>query len=85
MRTLWDKARQYGFVRLSTLEDGTYFCSIKFNTISHVTLEAKSDFNHITPEDALTTAINRAIEIVNSISQPIAELRRLTDGKSTST
>jgi uncharacterized protein YqfB (UPF0267 family) len=85
MIDLWNTARQYGLVRLTTTEDGKYYCCIKFSTIAHVTLEAKSDFDCANPQEALIQAINRAVQIVSSISEPIARLKELTNGKSTST
>ena len=65
---LFRTARQYGRVRIFTLEDGAYHCCIQFNSIKHTALEAKSDFKQPTPEDALRAAIIAAESIVDSVS-----------------
>jgi hypothetical protein len=50
------------------MDDGFYFCSIKFDTIEHVQLKADSGFKCQTPENAVKDAIKTAKEIVDSIS-----------------
>ena len=70
---LFLEARRYGKVSIFTMSDG-YHCKIEFNTIDHTTLEAKSRFNHDTPEDAVIFAIETAKEIVASISNMKKEL-----------
>lgn len=85
MDELWDTARQYGLVRLSTLSDGNYYCCITFSTITNVELVAKSDAQCKTPQTALIDATNKAIEIVNSMAEPLTRLKELANVKSTST
>ena len=70
---LFLEARCYGKVNIFTMSDG-YHCKIEFNTIEHTTLEAKSRFNHETPEEAVIFAIKTAKEIVTSISNMKKEL-----------
>jgi len=65
---LFRLARRYGLVYIYTSKDGTYSCTIKFNTIDHTELDAKSGFNHNTPEAAVEAAIKTAQKIVESIS-----------------
>jgi len=64
---LFREARLYGRVRIFTLDSGCYNCSIEFNTISHVKLEACSGYNHLEPEPAVLSAINKAKEIISSM------------------
>jgi len=71
---LFMEARQYGLVRLSTMDDGTYHCSIKFNTIQHTALEARSTFKEATPEAAIKAAIIAAQSIVDSIQSMAAKM-----------
>lgn len=66
---LFRTARQYGLVRIHTLDDGKYYCCIVFNTMKHTQLEAKSDFNQLTPEDAVKMAIKTAQSIIDSINK----------------
>ncbi len=65
---LWKIGRQYGLVRLCTMDTGLYYACIEFATIDHTKLEASSDFKQLTPEAALTMAIKSAEAIVNSVS-----------------
>ena len=60
-------ARDYGRVRIHTMDDGGYYACIEFNTIDHTSLEAKSSFHEKTPEDAVRAAIVSARKIVDSI------------------
>jgi len=60
---LYSKACEYGRCRLSQLKDGKFYASIEFVTISNIDLEAKSDFDHRSPKDALIMAIEKAEEI----------------------
>lgn len=85
MEELWDEARLYGLVRLSTMTDGRYYCTITFSTITHIELVAKSLFDCKTPQDALYGAITQAINIVTSIAEPLAKLKELSYVKPTST
>jgi hypothetical protein len=57
------EARELGLVRLSTMNDGKYYACIEFPTIAGTKLEAKSEFNHDTPQAALSLSIERANEI----------------------
>ena len=65
---LWIEARKYGLVNMHTMEDGTYWCHITFNSINHTELKAKSGFHHLTPESAIIAAINTAAEIVGEMA-----------------
>lgn len=69
MGDLFRIARQYGKVNLFTHDDGTYNVNIKFSTIELTSLEARSGFNHMTPEAALEKAIRSAEEIVSSLGK----------------
>jgi hypothetical protein len=71
MRQLWDKARGYGRVMLWTSDKGTYSVTITFDTLKHISLEAKSGYGHTDPEAALKAAIQKAEEIVQSLQQTI--------------
>lgn len=66
MEELWFEARNYGFVRLDTSDDGTYSCSIEFITIKSISLEAHSGFRNSNPKEAIYLAIVKAIEIASS-------------------
>jgi hypothetical protein len=77
---LFREARQYGAVRIVTTSSGLYYCVIEFATISHVTLQAESGWNHPTPEDAVAKSISVAKDIVNSMAvsiEPLKELAKL--------
>ena len=65
---LFQEARLYGLVDLFTHDDGSYSCVIKFHTINHTELKAKSGFNKRTPEEAVTQAIEAAKNIVGEMS-----------------
>lgn len=66
---LFTIARQYGQVRIHTMENGKYHACIVFNTIKHTELQARSDFDQKTPEDAVRQAINAAQTIIDSVEQ----------------
>lgn len=68
LEELFVEAEKYGVVTLFGDDDGPglYNCKIVFNTISHVKLEAKSDWG-LSVNDALTQAIRKAIQIVDSV------------------
>lgn len=85
MRELWKEASKYGRVNLQTIDDGTITCSISFNTIEHVELVARSTWTCTTPEQALSEAINKAKQIVNSMHESIQKFKELANGESTST
>lgn len=75
----WLKAREFGRVCLMTMQDGKYFCRITFQTIPGVDLEAKSPFNCDTPEEAVRLAIDKAAEIIHSITEQAKGLKLLDD------
>ena len=64
---LWEEARRYGKVRLSTMDDGLYYCVIEFDSIAYTTLKAASDFNQPTPESAVSAAIVVAKTVVKDM------------------
>ena len=70
---LFKTARLYGRVYIHTCEDGDYSCSIKFNSIEHTKLEAHSGYDCKSPEEAVSKAIEKAIEIVTSLNKDIPE------------
>ena len=74
---LFSEARKYGQVYLYTHDSGTYSCRIKFNTIKNVMLEAKSGFDHTTPEAAVNAAIERAIIICGELSTAASNAKQL--------
>ena len=63
---LWQEALQYGRITIYTMESGKNFVTIAFNTIHHVKLEAQSPIVD-TPEEAMTLAIKKAQEIIDSM------------------
>lgn len=73
---LWRQAEQFGLVRLYTYDDGTYNCTIVFSTIKHVKLEAQSSFSCKTPEVAVQEAIEKAAEIVASLSSGMEDFAK---------
>lgn len=77
MRALWYKAREFGAVRLSTTDKGKYWCVIEFQTIPGVNLKAEGKFNMDDPEEAIKSAIEVAIKIVDGMSQQVNQLKRL--------
>lgn len=78
MRELWNIARQYGTVRLSTSDDGTYYCAITFQTIEGVNLEANSGFRNNDPEEAIKKAIKKAEEVTDTAAKAASGFKRLT-------
>ncbi len=66
---LWEEARQYGLIDLFTADNGTYSCSITFNSIKHTELRSRSGHNHKTHEQAVQAAINNAQKIVGEINE----------------
>jgi hypothetical protein len=85
MKELWNEASKYGRVNLRTSDDGAIVCNISFNTIEHVELVARSTWTCTTPEQALSEAINKAKQIVNSMHESIQKFKELANGESTST
>lgn len=78
---LFYKAREYGRVNIFTSDNGTYSCNIDFNTIDHVKLEAKSGYRHLTIEDAVSSAIHKAEEIIQSLNKEVPRMQKLLDSK----
>lgn len=79
---LWIEASKYGRVHMFTAGDLTVSCTIKFNTINHAELEAKSGYSHVTPEIAVENAIKVAKQIVNGTRGQVMkfdEQKSLTD------
>jgi flavin-binding protein dodecin len=68
MTELFYEARKYGQVSIFTSNRGDYSCNITFHTIKHVELTAHSGHGHETVENAIKSAINKAVEIVDSIN-----------------
>ena len=66
---LWREARQFGRVNIFTADNGTYSCVIRFNTIKHAELQAKSGYNHSEPELAVAAALDKAKEIVGEMTE----------------
>lgn len=66
---LFADARRYGIITIFGSDDGTYSAKIAFSTIEHTTLEAKSGYNHATPNLALQFAIDAARAIVSSVKE----------------
>lgn len=74
---LWDLARQYGKVRVTTCDDGKYYACIEFNTILHTEMKVASTFNKPDIRTALIAAVNKAEEVVESISKTMPTERKL--------
>lgn len=72
---LFKEARSYGRVNLFTNDNGTYSCTIRFNSIVHSELKALSKFDHQTPEEAILAALTVAKEIVKSLSNLNEQLK----------
>lgn len=66
---LFRTAREYGRVRIMTMDDGAYHACIVFDSIEHTKLEANSGFRHSSPEEAMQHAIVAARKIVDSIQK----------------
>lgn len=77
MEKLWEEARLYGRVRLVTLDTGCYYCVIEFSAIDHVKLEATSSFRCQTPSAALIEAIDKAKQVVASLTDATDKLRQI--------
>ncbi len=60
---LFREAREYGRVSVSTMDSGLYHCCITFNSIDHTKLEARSRFDHNSPEQAVMAALDKAKEV----------------------
>lgn len=82
---LFETAEKYGNVHIYSSKDMSppkcYCCTIKFNTINHVELEAKSQWDQ-TIEESLRQAIKKAVLVVESVqgsisSQDIEETKLL--------
>lgn len=74
---LFREARKYGTVNIFTSDDGTYSCTIKFNTVKHISLEAKSGWGYKEVEIAITKAIENAKVVVRETTNAIATLNNL--------
>lgn len=72
---LWNLARCYGRVTLSTSENGKYWSVIKFNTIKHVELEARHAGYFDKPEEALYASIKIAEQVVETTSSQWADIQ----------
>jgi hypothetical protein len=66
---LFAKARERGLVDLTTLDGGTYSCTILL-TLEYREMEAKSGFLHRTPQAAIEAAIHAAEEILRTAAKP---------------
>lgn len=74
---LWRRARTFGKVKLYTFDDGRYWCTITFNTIAGVLLEAESGNTLEDPESAVAAAISKAEEIIKSLTKETEQLTKL--------
>lgn len=63
LEELFAEAGSYGKLRVSCMNDRTWYSQIEFATASGIQLEAKSEFNHETPQEAIKLAIDRAEQI----------------------
>lgn len=63
---LFAEARALGLVHIFTSDSGGYSATIKFTTIDHTVLEAKSGFGNASPHEALHKAILKAKQIRES-------------------
>jgi len=89
LKKLFEVTEKYGRVYVFSSDrvspPACYSCSIEFNTVDHVKLEAKS--SHGLPlECALKQAIEKAVLVVESVqgsisSQDIEETKILLEGK----
>jgi hypothetical protein len=66
---LFAQARERGLVDLSTLDGGTYSCTILL-ALEYREMKAKSGFMHFTPQSAVTAAIRVADEILRADANP---------------
>lgn len=71
LEELFQTAELYGKVRIYSCNDKLaphcYHCSISFNTVRHVELEAKSAFG-LELKEALKQAIEKAVLVVETVS-----------------
>lgn len=67
LERLFEEAQKYGRIFLNQSDDGTFSCTISFNTIKHVELEAKSGYKHATIKSAVVASIKNAVVIVESM------------------
>lgn len=76
LEDLFKTAELYGNVRIfsdkKTEPPACYQCTISFNTVKHVELEACSPFRQ-TLEGALKQAIEKAVLIVESVGDSVPE------------
>jgi hypothetical protein len=68
---LFAQARERGLVDLSTLDGGTYSCTILL-ALEFREMKAKSGFLHRTPQAAVEAAIRVADEILRADANPPA-------------
>jgi hypothetical protein len=66
---LFAQARERGLVDLSTLDGGTYSCTILL-ALEYREMKAKSGFQHFTPQSAVAKAIRVADEILRAAANP---------------
>jgi hypothetical protein len=66
---LFAQARERGLVDLSTLDGGTYSCTILL-ALEYREMKAKSGFMHFTPQAAVAAAIHVADEILREAANP---------------
>jgi hypothetical protein len=66
---LFTEARLYGLVDLTTLDGGTYCCTILV-ALEHREMKAKSGKMHSTPSAAVSEAIQSAIRLIATVKPP---------------
>jgi hypothetical protein len=66
---LFAQARERGLVDLSTLDGGTYCCTILL-ALEHREMKAKSGFLHFTPQAAVAAAIRVADDLLRAAANP---------------
>jgi hypothetical protein len=66
---LFAQARERGLVDLSTLDGGTYSCTILL-ALEYREMKAKSGFQHFTPQSAVSAAIRVADNILRADAHP---------------
>lgn len=84
---LWTIACIYGRPSLYRNREGEVRARIELNTIAHVELKAQSELITTSPNEALQSAIDKAVEIVNSMEKQVQQFKQIgkSDGKSSST
>lgn len=74
LEELFETAEMYGCVSIYSSKNKAppkcYSCTIRFSTINHVELKAESEFN-LELHEALSKAIERAVLIVESVSNSV--------------